>query len=56
MTNIPAVAADGSHITLGSADVAGLRSALRGERWRGVALPFQGYFMAGVREWPTRAG
>ena len=31
MTNIPAVAADGSHITLGSADVDGLRSALRGE-------------------------
>jgi FAD/FMN-containing dehydrogenase len=31
MTNVPAVAADGSHTTLGSADVDGLRNALRGE-------------------------
>ena len=30
MTSIPAVATDGSHITLRSADVGGLRSALRG--------------------------
>jgi len=31
MTTVPAVAADGSRITLGAADVDGLRSALRGE-------------------------
>src|SRR5437867_1183406 len=31
MTTVPAVAADGSRITLATADVDGLRSALRGE-------------------------